>query len=264
MKIKFSWLRMLRHRNTSDGDGRAVVYRDGLDRNGCSPVGRQDRQDRLWDDRWRAVRRGSVIQGHSVRADHVAESLRPKPTGAEHSTELPFLFSILEVGYGEAATPKDRAKAHIFMGYIAGFAKTGDPNRSGLPSWPRYDLTRSELMMFTPDAAALVQVNPWKSRLDLIKGAVEAQAALSQVKVASWLDDPKPASWNTPDLPLPAAPRVQENVDPRCRTLARPAGLEEDKRLRDQGWDLVGAYQGGWQIVVIHVTASYDGMCRPR
>ena len=53
-------------------------------------------------------------------------------------------------------------------------------------------------------------------------------------------------------------------VDPRCRDLARPPQLEEDKRLRDQGWDLVGAYQGGWQILVIRGTASYDGMCRPR
>ena len=35
-------------------------------------------------------------------------------------------------------------------------------------------------------------------------------------------------------------------------------------RLRDRGWDLVGAYQGGWQTVVIRGTASYDGMCRPR
>jgi hypothetical protein len=85
-----------------------------------------------------------------------------------------------------------------------------------------------------------------------------------QVKVASWLDEAKPASWNKPGLPIPAAPRTQGKVNPRCRELARPPQLEEDKRLRDQGWDLVGAYQGGWQILVIRGTASYDGMCRPR
>ena len=86
----------------------------------------------------------------------------------------------------------------------------------------------------------------------------------SQGKVASWLDEPKPASWNKPGLPIPAAPPIQGNVDTRCRDLARPAQLDEDKRLRDQGWDLVGAYQGGWRILVIRGTASYDGMCRPR
>lgn len=86
----------------------------------------------------------------------------------------------------------------------------------------------------------------------------------SQTEVASWLDEPTPASWNKPGLPIPAAPRIQGNVDPRCRGLARPPELAEDKRLRDQGWDLVGAYQGGWQVLVIRGTASYDGMCRPR
>jgi len=44
----------------------------------------------------------------------------------------------------------------------------------------------------------------------------------------------------------------------------RPPQTEEDKRVPDQGWDLVGAFQGGWQILVIRGTASYDGMCRPR
>jgi hypothetical protein len=86
----------------------------------------------------------------------------------------------------------------------------------------------------------------------------------AQEKLASWLDEPKPASWNTPGARIPAAPKTQGAIDARCREQARPAQLEEDMRLRDQGWDLVGAYQGGWQMVVIRATASYDGMCRPR
>jgi len=85
----------------------------------------------------------------------------------------------------------------------------------------------------------------------------------SQVKAASWLDQPKPASWNKPGLPIPTAPKIQGTVDPRCRDLARPPQLEEDKRVRGQGWDLVGAFQGGWEILVIRGTAGYDGMCRP-
>jgi len=80
---------------------------------------------------------------------------------------------------------------------------------------------------------------------------------------ASWLDEPKPASWNTPGMAIPAAPRLQESADPRCRNLARPPQLDEDRRVREQGWDLVGAFLGGWQILVIGATAGYDGMCRP-
>ena len=85
----------------------------------------------------------------------------------------------------------------------------------------------------------------------------------TQVETASWLDASKPASWNEPAPSIPGAPPVQGNIDPRCRELARPTELEEDRRVRDQGWHLDGAYQGGWEIVVIRGAASYDGMCRP-
>src|SRR5262245_43217814 len=77
--------------------------------------------------------------------------------------------------------------------------------------------------------------------------AVAAAALLSAVvrtqpQAASWLDEPKPASWNKPGLPIPAAPKIDKA--PRCRTSARQPELAEDKRLQAQGWDLVGAYQG--------------------
>jgi hypothetical protein len=85
-----------------------------------------------------------------------------------------------------------------------------------------------------------------------------------QGNVASWLDAPKPASWNKPGSGIPAAPKIQGTVDPRCREAARPPQLNEDKGVRDQGWDLVGTYQGGWDMLVIRGTAGYDGMCRPR
>jgi hypothetical protein len=88
-------------------------------------------------------------------------------------------------------------------------------------------------------------------------GAPPAQPAV-------WLDQPKPAAWNAPGAPMPHAPATQEDIDPRCRALARPAELEADRQVRAQGWDLVGTFQGGWQILVIHATAAYDGMCRPR
>jgi LppP/LprE lipoprotein len=86
---------------------------------------------------------------------------------------------------------------------------------------------------------------------------------LTQSKAVSWLDQPKPASWNMPGLAIPVAPPKQGPGDPRCRTGARPAELEADKRLQAKGWDLFGEYEGGWQTVVIRATADYDGMCRP-
>ena len=106
---------------------------------------------------------------------------------------------------------------------------------------------------------------------NLVRFTLVAAIALShpelgstQGKSPSWLDEPKPTSWNTSGAPIPAAPKLQGAVDPRCRDAARPAQLDEDKRLRDAGWNLVGAYQGGWQTLVSRGTAGYDGMCRPR
>lgn len=84
-----------------------------------------------------------------------------------------------------------------------------------------------------------------------------------QAPAASWLDAPVPAGWNTPGAPIPAAPAPDGAADPRCTSTARPPQLEEDRKVRERGWDLVGAFQGGWQTVVVRATAGYDGMCRP-
>ncbi|HEX6463832.1 MAG TPA: LppP/LprE family lipoprotein [Vicinamibacterales bacterium] len=91
-----------------------------------------------------------------------------------------------------------------------------------------------------------------------------AAVAGSQPKIDSWLDAPKPASWNKASSAIPTAPKIDGAVDPRCRKQARPPQLEEDTRVSERGWDLVGAFHGGWQVLVIRGAAGYDGMCRPR
>jgi hypothetical protein len=91
-----------------------------------------------------------------------------------------------------------------------------------------------------------------------------AAAGWAQERAGSWLDDEKPRSWNKPGAAIPGAPKIAGDADPRCRETMRPPQLDEDKRVRAQGWNLVGAYQGGWEILVIRGTAGYDGMCRPR
>ncbi len=89
-------------------------------------------------------------------------------------------------------------------------------------------------------------------------------ATQTQQEGTSWLDQPKPASWNKAGSTIPSAPKVEGAIDARCRESARPPQLPEDKRVREQGWTLVGAYQGGWDVILIRGTAGYDGMCRPR
>lgn len=85
----------------------------------------------------------------------------------------------------------------------------------------------------------------------------------AQVAGAAWLDNATLPSWNTPRSPIPTAVK-SDAAGPRCRDLARPVQLAEDRRLSEKGWDLVGPYQGGWETLVIAGTSAYDGMCRPR
>ena len=99
----------------------------------------------------------------------------------------------------------------------------------------------------------------------LILGVLVAHGTVghSQEAAMSWLDAPKIASWNAAGQAIPAAPKVQGSVNARCRDLARPPHGEEDKQVRERGWDLIGAFQGGWQVLVVRGTVGYDGMCRP-
>lgn len=95
--------------------------------------------------------------------------------------------------------------------------------------------------------------------------ALPAQPADAQTSITSpaWLDQAEPAAWNRAGSSIPAAPDKTGPADAKCRAQARPPQIEEDRQVQAKGWDLIGAYQGGWQMVVVHAAASYDGMCRP-
>ncbi|MHC4470304.1 MAG: carboxylesterase/lipase family protein [Planctomycetota bacterium] len=54
--------------------------------------------------------------------------------GAAHGLEIPYVF-----GTGRRlGAPRDRALSAAMQAYWVQFARTGDPNRKGLPAWPEY------------------------------------------------------------------------------------------------------------------------------
>ena len=114
-------------------------------------------------------------QAWIYRFAYVAESLRNSGASAEHAKELPFLFDTLNTVYGLGVTAEDRTMARLFIGFVSNFARTGDPNRKGLPHWPRYDAAQYEVMMFAEDAKARSEADPWKARLDLIERALDGK-----------------------------------------------------------------------------------------
>lgn len=110
------------------------------------------------------------------RFGYVAESLRPEKMAADHASELPYLFNTLDARYGAAVTENDRAMARLFQTYFANFAKFGNPNGEGLPTWTQYDPAQPDLMMFTLEGNSVMDADPWKNRLDLVEQAVEQAA----------------------------------------------------------------------------------------
>jgi len=61
------------------------------------------------------------------------------PTGAYHASELQYLFNILETPVpSPGLTPAQAQLSQTMLGYWTQFARSGDPNSAGAPTWPLY------------------------------------------------------------------------------------------------------------------------------
>lgn len=104
----------------------------------------------------------------------VREQLR---SGTPHGGEIPFVFGTLGTGeFGPPIPPtaEDQAVSRMAQSYWVNFAKTGDPNGTGLPHWPRYEPDKGLIFDFHPDGSAGAVPDPWKARLDVTQLATES------------------------------------------------------------------------------------------
>jgi len=109
------------------------------------------------------------------RFSYVQASLREQlRAGAPHGGEIGYVFGTLSGGRGGAPTADDLAVSHMAQSYWVNFAKHGDPNGAGLPSWPRHVAGDDQIFDFRPDGTAGAGPDPRKARLDVTRKATES------------------------------------------------------------------------------------------
>jgi para-nitrobenzyl esterase len=75
--------------------------------------------------------------------------------GTPHSGELQYVFG--KRGVKETADPNLKLTEQV-QRYWTNFAKTGDPNGSNLPVWPKYDVVRRAYLELT-NAGPIIKSN---------------------------------------------------------------------------------------------------------
>jgi para-nitrobenzyl esterase len=105
------------------------------------------------------------------RFGYVADAMRGQWPGAVHASEIPYAFATLRARYGAATTAQDEAVAAQLHGYWVNFARAGDPNGRGLPTWRPYARERDNLLRVAAEGAAHSAdiADPWRERLDLVE-----------------------------------------------------------------------------------------------
>ncbi len=73
---------------------------------------------------------------------------------AFHSDDIEYVFGTLDTRPGAVWRPEDRKLSSEIQEYWTNFARTGSPNGSGLPDWPRFDRTGEVLQLANPITAA--------------------------------------------------------------------------------------------------------------
>jgi para-nitrobenzyl esterase len=89
------------------------------------------------------------------RFDRAIPGAGENALGAFHGLEVPYVFGTLgtEEWRWLPATPDDARLSDLLQTYWTNFAKSGDPNRAGLPAWPAWNDRQYEFLVVNRNAS---------------------------------------------------------------------------------------------------------------
>ena len=91
------------------------------------------------------VKAGAPV--YSYYLTYVAAARRDTQPGAAHTDDIAFILQTLDSESDlDVVTDKDRQVSELMSAYWVQFAKTGNPNRTGLPEWPAYDVSEGLIL----------------------------------------------------------------------------------------------------------------------
>lgn len=82
---------------------------------------------------------GAPVYRYHFDLGSPGDKYHPASAGAFHSDDIEYVFGTLDSRPGAVWRPEDRRLSAEIQDYWTNFAKTGDPNGSGLAKWPTYN-----------------------------------------------------------------------------------------------------------------------------
>ena len=90
--------------------------------------------------------------------------------GAFHTGEVAYVFNNLKFLNNRPFTETDNALAELMSNYWVNFIKTGNPNGSSVPEWPKFDINKNLVKVF--DATSQTREVPSKDKLNFMLSTV--------------------------------------------------------------------------------------------